>query len=278
MTPLRGMLYANDAGVVLRSTEQLRKMMEVVVVVCVAFDITVSEAKTEIICLRAKGMPESTATFSVKAAGQVYNQTNEFVHLGGNVNHNADLSIEVDRRIRNAWRSFRKYALELYDRPSASLELKIRMLRAKVLEAMLYGCVTWSPRACHYDTLHRAHHRLLTRCIGWRKHNCADHPISYLDTLVKTGSESIEATLRRRQILFAGFVARMENTRLPKCVMFGEVVGGAVCVGGQEKEWMGCFLDDFRALGINADQWTTAAQPGRGWNGAQRQNKERNIS
>ena len=144
-TPLWGMLYADDARVVSRSPEQLRKMMEVIVVVCAAFGLTVSEAKTEIMCLRAKGMPESTATFSVEAAGQVYNQTNEFVYLGGNVN--ADLSIEVDRRIRNAWCNFRKYTLELYDRPSAPLELKIRMLRAEVLETMLYGCVTWSPRA-----------------------------------------------------------------------------------------------------------------------------------
>ena len=141
-------------------------------------------------------------------------------------------SIEVDRRIRGAWCNFRKYTLELYDRPGAPLKLKIRMLRAEVLETILYGCVTWSPRACHYDTLRRAHHRSMTHCIGWRKHNRADHPISYLDTLVKTGSESIEATLRRRRILFAGFVAHIEDTRLPKCVMFGEMVGGAVCVGG----------------------------------------------
>ena len=35
--------------------------------------------------------------------------------------------------------------------------------------------------------------------------------------------------------MFAGFVARMEDTRLPKCVMFGEMVGGAGFVGGQEK-------------------------------------------
>ena len=69
-------------------------------------------------------------------------------------------------------------------------------------------------------------------------------------------------TLRRRRILFAGFVARMEDTRLPKCVMFGEMVRGAGCVGGKGKEWMGCFLDDLRAFGINADQWTTAAQDG----------------
>ena len=166
-------------------------------------------------------MPESTAIFRVETAGQVYNQTNEFVYLGGNVNNNADLSIEVNRCIRNAWCTFWKYTFELFDRPSAPLELKIRMLRAEVLETMLYGCFTWSPRACYYDTLRRAHHSFPTRGIGWRKNDRADHSISYLDTLIKTGSESIEATLRRRRMLFAGFVARMDDPRLPKCVMFG---------------------------------------------------------
>ena len=101
-TPLWGMLYADNAGVVSQSPEQLRKMMEVIMIVCAAFSLTVSEANTEIMCLRAKGTPESTAIFSVEAGGQVYDQTNEFVYLGGNVNHNTDLYIEVDRRIRNA--------------------------------------------------------------------------------------------------------------------------------------------------------------------------------
>ena len=87
--------------------------MGVIVVVCAAFGLTVSDAKTDIVCLRAKGMSESTTIFSAEAAGTVYNQTNEFVYLGGNVNRNADLSIEIDRRIRNVWRSFRKYILKL---------------------------------------------------------------------------------------------------------------------------------------------------------------------
>ena len=42
-------------------------------------------------------------------------------------------------------------------------------------------------------------------------------------------------------------------------------MGGAGCVGGQEKEWRGCFLNDLRAFGINADQWTTAAQDEGEW-------------
>ena len=45
----------------------------------------------------------------------------------------------------------------------------------------------------------------------------------------------MEAIIRKRWILFAGFVARMEDTRLPMCVVFGEVVEGAGCVGGKGK-------------------------------------------
>ena len=44
-----------------------------------------------------------------------------------------------------------------------------------------------------------------------------------------------------------------------------ELVGGAGCMGGQEKEWMECFLDDLRAFGINADQRTTTAQDEGEW-------------
>ena len=113
------------------------------------------------------------------------------------------------------------------------------MQKAEVLESMLYGCVTESPRSCHYDALRRAHHIFLTRYIGWRKHKRTDNPISYVETLLKTGSESIEATLRKMRILFAEFVARMGDTRLPKYVMFGELVGGTVSSGGRKRSGWG---------------------------------------
>ena len=216
--------------------------MGVIVVVCAVFGLTVSEAKTEIMCLRSKGMLQSTAIFSVEAADQVYNQTNEFVYLGGNVNHNADQSIEVDRGIRNAWCSFRKYTLGLYDRPSAPLELKLQMLRDEVLETMLFGCITWSLRACRHDTLRRAYYSFLTRCIDWQKGNSTDRPFFYLDALIKTERQSIEAIMRRRWILFAAIVARMEDTRLLKCVMFGGIDGGRGLCWGPGQKVDGVFL------------------------------------
>ena len=66
----------------------------------------------------------------------------------------------------------------------------------------------------------------------------------------------------------------MKDTKLPKHVMFGEMVGGAGCVGGLKKEWIGCFLDDLRAFGINADQWTTAAQDEGEWRRTAKQGAE----
>ena len=70
------------------------------------------------------------------------------------------------------------------------------------------------------------------------------------------------------------FMTRMEDTRLPKCVMFGELVGGTGCGEGQEKEWMGYFLDDLRAFGINGDQWTTGAQNEGEWRRTAQQGAE----
>ena len=87
-------------------------------------------------------------------------------------------------------------------------------------------------RACHYDTLRRVHHSFLTHYIGWRNNNRNDHPISYLDALITTGSESIKAVMRKRRILLVGSVARMGDTRLLKFIMSGEVMGGAGCVEG----------------------------------------------
>ena len=67
-------------------------MMGVIVGVCMAFGLTVSKNKAEIICLLTKGMPDSTAIFSVETASLVCKQMNVFA----STTMNADLSIKID--------------------------------------------------------------------------------------------------------------------------------------------------------------------------------------
>ena len=116
------------------------------------------------------------------------------------------------------------------------MRLKVWLLKAQVLATLLYGCVTWSLKPADYDRLRKVHHKMLLRCLGWRKRKCEDHTLSYANALVKADSESIETTVRRRRMLFAGFVARMGEERLPRRVMFGEMVGGKGYFFGQEKD------------------------------------------
>ena len=56
--------------------------------------------------------------------------------------------------------------------------------------------------------------------------------------------------MRKRRILFAGFVARVGEERLPQRVMFGELAGGKGYTGGQEKDWMAHLKEDMSVFGM----------------------------
>ena len=83
--------------------------------------------------------------------------------------------------------------------------------------------------------------------------------MSYANALLRTDSESVETMVRRRRILFAGLLARMGEERLPRRVMFGEILGGKGYSGGQEWDWMND-LEDLKTFVIKFEGWREAAQ------------------
>ena len=225
-----GMLYADDAGIVSRSPAELARMMTVIVEVFGAFGLTVSEKKTETRLMRAPEkaqQPEETPTpplpaLEIAADGQTYHQVHQFVYLGGLINEDADIMRDINRRTQIAWGCFRKFSTELFDRPSAPLRLKARLRKAEAMEALLYGCMTWAPRNAHHRQLRTTHHKLLLRVIEYHRVHGTYRKMSYAKALKKTGSQSVEATIRQRRLLFAGALARQGVKRLPKRLFFAE--------------------------------------------------------
>ncbi|CAB1118701.1 unnamed protein product [Ectocarpus sp. CCAP 1310/34] len=127
----------------------------------------------------------------------------------------------------------------MYDRRRADRQLKIRLLQAEVVETLLYGYASWNLTAEHYTKLKGTHRQFLTRCIGWSKRKRSDRPLSYAQALIQAGcEETIEATVRKRRLCFAGFVMRMEDSRRPKRMLLGAMAGGVGCRGGQESDWV----------------------------------------
>ena len=64
-----GMLNADDACIVSRSSQGFAKMMEVIVEVCRAFALTVSAKKTETMCMRSPRTPRTMVR--IEQAGQI---------------------------------------------------------------------------------------------------------------------------------------------------------------------------------------------------------------
>ena len=70
----------------------------------------------------------------------------------------------------------------------------------------------------------------------------------------------------------------MEDTRLPKCVVFGKLVGSVGCVGrGRKKSGWGVSWTT-SAFGINTDQWATAAQDEEKWRMTTEREAERSMT
>ena len=255
-----GMLYVDDACIVSRSPQGLAKMMEGIVEVCRAFASTVSAKKTETMCMLPPGT--SRTMVQVEAAGQTYKHMQSFTYyLGGAVTEVLDMSVEIARRTRACWMRIRRYLRELYDQPKVALSLKNRMVKAEAIEALLYGCSTWT----HHAKLCTVHYRVWLRII-WAQRKRPDHRMtSYSRALEITECENIETTLGTRRLLWAGTLLRMSGGRLPKRIVFGNLEGAVRRGrGGEEKEWTDCAQSDIRAFGIAGD-WKASALNAEVW-------------
>ena len=120
--------------------------------------------------------------------------------------------------------------MELYNRAGVRLRLKVRLLKAEVIDTLIYGYMTWSPNNPDYDKLRQLHHSMVLRCETEPRR---PHPLVRRGAFTKTPCKSIEVTVRNRGILFAGALTRMGEERLPRRVMFGYLVGGKGYSGRQ---------------------------------------------
>ena len=68
---------------------------------------------------------------------------------------------------------------------AAPFALRLRMLKAEVMETLRYGCVTWTLGKEHFAELRTPHPRFLLRIIGFQCRKRTDHLISYAKALTK---------------------------------------------------------------------------------------------
>ena len=129
--------------------------------------------------------------------------------------------------------------------------MSLYIFKAEVMEAMLYGCATWTIRSQDFSSLRTAHHKLLLRIVGFRRKDRTGYkPLSYREVLERTGFERIETTFRKRQLGFTGALIRQGDSRLSKRVMFGRLAVQAPKRGGRPAtSWVDCLQKNLEAFG-----------------------------
>ena len=129
-------------------------MVGVFVEVFGAFGLTISESKTETMCMRIPRAPATKIVFN--ATGQQYRQTTSFTYLGGTVTETPNLSDEIDRRIHAGWMGFKRYK---------GPDGEVRGSRGSLVRMR-----NMDPLKCHYAKLRTTHNRMLLRILGaWCK-------------------------------------------------------------------------------------------------------------
>ena len=70
----------------------------------------------------------------------------------------------------------------------------------------------------------------------------------------------LENYVRYYRLRWAGHVRRMDDSRLPKRVLFGELARGSRGRGRPRKNWMDSLNEDCEEVGIPASQWIQSAK------------------
>ena len=126
---------------------------------------------------------------------------------------------------------------------------------AIVLPTLLYGAETWTSYRRHQKSLEAFHQRSLRRVL--RIHWSARR--ANVSVLEQAEMKGIEAMLMKLQLHWAGHVLWMDDHRLPKQCLYGEIEDHKRSAGGQKKRFKNVIGSHLDNAGIKRKEWTILA-------------------
>ena len=126
------------------------------------------------------------------------------------------------------------------------------MYRAVVLTTLLYGSESWVTYRRHLRLLERFHQRCLRIILNihWSDY------VTNVEVLEQAVIASIEAMLLKAQLRWAGHVSRIEDHRLPKTTLYGELSSGHRNRGAPKKRYKDSLRKSLGVCHIDCSQWS----------------------
>ena len=211
--------YADDAAFLSLAADGLQRSLDVMSEAYLRAGLIINTAKTVMLTTTSLDAP----TFSI-SGNQLKNSEN-LTYMGSIISFSGDLTNEIQRRINLASSAFGHLSKRVFGNQDHT---KIAIYDAIVISAILYGCVTWVPCRCQIRLLESLHLRRLQLILG---HRCW-HKVTNSEIISMAGIPTIESMLLLCQLRRLGHVIRMPHSRLPHCLLYGQLRLGHRTFGG----------------------------------------------
>ena len=262
---VREMLFADDAALTAHSGEALQRLVNRFAHACREFGLTISLKKTNVIARDASQVP------SVKINDYILEVVEDFTYLGSNISNNLSLDTEINRRIGKAACTMAKLTKRVWENKMLTENTKMRIYQTCVLSILPYGSESWTTYMCQERRLNTFHIRCLKRIFGitWQDR------IPYSDILDRARIRSMYSLLSQRRLRWLGHVRRMEDGRLPKDILYGQLTSDARPVGRSVLKFKDACNRDMKACDISPKDWEAVAEDRTAWRQATHRGIER---
>ena len=199
------------------------------------FGLTINIKKTEVLIQDTHNKKLNPRV--VLLNGTPLAEVDKFTYLGSTISNNGTIDAEISRRIQSAASAFGKLRSRLWDQIGIHLKTKMKVYRPIVIPTILYSSETWTLYRRHIKRLDMVQLRHLRQLmdISWKDH------VSNFQVLERAGMPSVEEMITTCQLRWTGHVTRMENSRLPKAVFYGELKDGSRKVGAPRLRYKDAF-------------------------------------
>ena len=211
--------FADDVAVDAATREALEQVAAAFVNTAANWGLTVSLEKTKLLTLGKQLKPEDN--LPVQLDGGEIVTVEDFTYLGSSITRDGEVCGKVSMRLGRASKAFACLRSPIFHNKQLRMAIKHKVYNAVVLPTLLYWAETWTVKA---DSVRGFHNRCIRSMLGVSRLQQWKERITSRELAETIGmTESMAEILRRHRLRWLGHVARMEDSRMPKQLLFGEL-------------------------------------------------------
>ena len=193
---------------------------------------------------------------------EVIEVAEKFQYLGSIVDSSGSLEAEISARINKAAKSFGSLKSVLWDRKEIGVNIKIQLFKAVVVSSLLYGCEAWAITASQVQRIQTFVMGCLRVILGISKLDKRRN----VEIREKAHVDRVEVLMLKRRLKWLGHVVRMNESRIPRCLLVSKMAGGKRAVGKQKLRWCDVVMSDLKRCEM-LDEWFGMALDRKMWRG-----------